>query len=224
MSWLDELKFDADGLIPVVAQESGTGEVLMVAFANRAALETTGSTGRAHYWSRSRGELWEKGATSGHTQQVEEIRVDCDGDAVIYQVRQTGPACHTLAHSCFFRRVEEGELRDAPEGGHILSRLEAIVRRRDEERPEESYTTYLFEKGLDKVLKKVGEETAEVIIAAKNESPAELRSETADLFFHVMVLLRARGLPVAEIWAELEQRFGRPSRIPAPRASNHPHS
>ena len=224
MSWLDELKFDALGLIPVVAQESGSGEVLMVAHANREALELTGSTGRAHYWSRSRSEIWEKGATSGNTQAVDELRVDCDGDAVVYRVRQTGPACHTLAQSCFYRRVEEGELRTAPGGGHILSRLETIVRQRDEERPEESYTTYLFEKGLDKVLKKVGEEAAEVIIAAKNEEPAELRSEAADLFFHLLVLLRTRGLPVSEIWEELERRFGRPARLPAPRANDHPNT
>lgn len=223
MSWLDELKFDAQGLIPVVAQESGTGEVLMVAYANRAALERTGATGRAHYWSRSRNEPWEKGATSGHIQEVDEIRMDCDGDAVIYRVRQTGPACHTLAHSCFFRRVEEGEWTETGEGGHILSRLEAIVRRREEERPEGSYTTYLFEKGLDKILKKLGEETAEVIIAAKNGNAAELRPETADLLFHLLVLLRAQGLPLTEVWAELEHRFGRPARVPGPRG-DHPHS
>jgi phosphoribosyl-ATP pyrophosphohydrolase/phosphoribosyl-AMP cyclohydrolase len=224
MPWLDEVKFDAQGLVPVVAQESRTGEVLMVAYANREALERTDATGRAHYWSRSRGEIWEKGATSGHVQEVEEIRADCDGDAVLYRVRQTGPACHTLAPSCFFRSVEEGELGPAGEGGHILSRLEAIIRRRDEERPGGSYTTYLFEKGLDKVLKKVGEETTEVIVAAKNEDPAELRAEAADLLFHLLVLLRVRGLPLAQLWTELEDRFGGPTRIPAPRATDHPHS
>jgi phosphoribosyl-ATP pyrophosphohydrolase/phosphoribosyl-AMP cyclohydrolase len=224
MSWLDEVKFDARGLVPVVAQESRTGEVLMVAYANREALERTDASGRAHYWSRSRGEIWEKGATSGHIQEVDEIRADCDGDAVLYRVRQTGPACHTLARSCFFRAVEGGELAEAAEGGHILSRLESIIRRRDEERPEGSYTTYLFEKGLDKVLKKVGEETTEVIVAAKNEELAELRSESADLLFHLLVLLRVRGLPLDELWAELEGRFGGPTRIPAPRATDHPHS
>ncbi len=222
MSWLDQLRFDSNGLLPVAVQETGTGEILMVAHANREALELTGSTGRAHYWSRSRAEIWRKGDTSGNVQEVDEVRIDCDGDAVIYRVRQTGPACHTLSHSCFHRRVDEGELREAEEGGHILSRLEKIVRQRDEERPDESYTTYLFEKGLDKVLKKVGEESTEVIIAAKNEEPSELVSETADLFFHLLVLLRARGIPTAEVWAELERRFGRPARIPAPRRSAHP--
>lgn len=224
MSWLDEVKFDERGLVPVVAQEARTGEVLMVAYANREALERTGATGRAHYWSRSREEIWEKGATSGHIQEVAEIRADCDGDAVLYRVRQTGPACHTLARSCFFRSVEAGELAAAEEGGHILARLDSIIRRRDEERPAGSYTTYLFEKGLDKVLKKVGEETTEVIVAAKNEEVAELRSESADLLFHLLVLLRVRGLPLDELWAELEGRFGGPTRIPAPRATDHPHS
>jgi phosphoribosyl-AMP cyclohydrolase / phosphoribosyl-ATP pyrophosphohydrolase len=214
MHWLDELRFDSAGLIPVVAQERSTGEVLMVAYANRDALQRTLDTGLAHYFSRSRSSLWQKGETSGHVQHVEDVRVDCDGDSILYRVRQEGPACHTLERSCFHRAVESATLAPAANGGDMLSRLEEIVRERDETRPEGSYTSYLFAKGLDKILKKVGEETTEVVIAGKNEGNAELRSETADLLFHLLVLLRARGLPLAEVWEELESRFGKASRIP----------
>jgi phosphoribosyl-AMP cyclohydrolase / phosphoribosyl-ATP pyrophosphohydrolase len=215
MDWLDELRFDSTGLLPVVAQDHSTSEVLMLAYANREALQRTVETGLAHYFSRSRGALWQKGETSGHVQRVEEVRVDCDGDAVLYRVRQEGPACHTLERSCFFRAEAGGTLVTAANGGDPLTRLEAIVRERDETRPEGSYTSYLFEKGIDKILKKVGEETTEVVIAGKNEGNAELRSEAADLLFHLMVLLRARGLPLSEVWDELDSRFGRASRIPS---------
>ena len=224
MSWLDELKYDADGLLPVVAQEATTGEVLMVAYANREALERTAQSGRAHYWSRSRQELWRKGDTSGHIQEVREVRVDCDGDAVLYLVDQKGAACHTGKPTCFYRGVGEEGLLETPPHGHILSRVHRIVAQRAAERPEGSYTTYLVEQGLDKVLKKVGEEATEVVIAAKNADNAELRSEMSDLFFHLLVLLQVRGLPLEEVWSELETRFGAPQRIPSPRASAHPHS
>ena len=211
-SWIDQLKFDERGLVAVVAQEAGTGEVLMVAWADREALERTVETGRAHYWSRSRGELWQKGETSGHVQEVRDVRVDCDGDAVLYRVAQTGPACHTGEGSCFHRRVEGGGLERAGGTGHVLSRIEEIVRAREAERPEGSYTTYLFDKGVDKILKKLGEESAETIVAAKNPGTDELRSESADLLFHLLVLLRARGLPLADVYDELEGRFGAPPR------------
>ena len=211
-SWMDGLKFDERGLVAVVAQEADSGEVLMLAWADREALARTLETGRAHYWSRSRGALWRKGETSGHVQEVREVRVDCDGDAVLYRVAQTGPACHTGEGSCFHRRVDGAALEHAGGTGHVLSRIEEIVRAREAGRPEGSYTTYLFDKGVDKVLKKLGEETAETIVAAKNPGTDELRSETADLLFHLLVLLRARGLPLAEVWAELERRFGAPPR------------
>lgn len=217
MTWLEQLRFDDAGLIPVVAQEASTGDVLMLAFANREALERTAQTRFAHYFSRSRQALWKKGETSGHVQAVEEIRADCDGDAVLYRVRQTGPACHTLEPSCFFRAVEGGALEQAGPGGHILSRVERVVQERHQSRPEGSYTTYLFDKGVDKILKKVGEEGTEVVIAAKNEDNRELRGEAADLLFHLLVLLRARGLPLQEVWDELDSRFGGPARLPAPR-------
>lgn len=224
MSWLDDLKFDNAGLLPVVAQDAATGEILMVAFANRDALEQTATSGRAHYWSRSRSELWRKGDTSGHTQQVDEIRLDCDGDAIVYRVRQEGHACHTGATSCFFRRVAGDSVEPAPSGAHILDRIGRIIEDRHTERPEGSYTTYLFDKGVDKVLKKIGEEATEVVIAAKNEASAELRAEVADLLFHLVVLLRINELPLTAIWSELEGRFGAASRIPQPRSTAHPNS
>ena len=217
MDWLDELRFDSAGLLPVVAQDASTGEVLMLAFANREALLRTLQTGLGHYFSRSRQALWQKGETSGHVQEVVEVRVDCDGDSVLYRVRQRGPACHTLERSCFHRTVEQDVLAHAGAGGHILSRLDEIVRERQESRPEGSYTTYLFEKGLDKILKKIGEEATEVVVAAKNGDADELGSETADLLFHLLVLLRERGLPAEAVWSELERRFGKAPRAQAAR-------
>lgn len=208
MTWIDQLDFDSRGLIPVVAQEALTGEVLMLAYANREALERTLETGRAHYWSRSRQQLWQKGESSGHVQEVQEVRADCDGDAVLYRVRQSGVACHTGAGSCFHQRVEKDALAPADPAGHVLTRIAAVVRERDEQRPPDSYTTYLFEKGLDKILKKLGEETTETVIAAKNADPRELRAEAADLLYHLLVLLRASGVPPEEVWSELEARFG----------------
>jgi phosphoribosyl-ATP pyrophosphohydrolase/phosphoribosyl-AMP cyclohydrolase len=224
MSWIEELKFDERGLVPVVAQEATTGEVLMLAYANREALSRTLASGHAHYWSRSRESLWRKGETSGHVQEVLEVRPDCDGDAVLYRVRQTGPACHTLENSCFFRRVEDHGTAPAGSAGHILARLAETVRTRDQERPAGSYTTYLFDKGVDKILKKVGEESTEVVIAAKNQDNGELRAEAADLLFHLLVLFQARGLPLAEIWDELENRFGQASRLPRAAPPTHPRS
>ncbi len=217
MPWIDTITFDERGLVPVVAQDARTGEVLMLAWANREALQRTAETGRAHYWSRSRGALWMKGETSGHAQEVVDVRVDCDADAVLYRVRQTGPACHTGERSCFYRTPDDsgGELTEAPDPRPMVARLEEIIARREEERPEGSYTTYLFAQGVDKILKKLGEETAETIIAAKNGDNAELRSESADLLFHLMVLWRARGLDPGEVWDELERRFGA-----APRAGS----
>lgn len=214
MPWLDDLKFDSAGLVPVVAQDFLSGEVLMVAYANREAIRRTIETRSAHYFSRSRSELWRKGETSGNVQEVEEVRVDCDGDSVLYRVRQTGPACHTLERSCFFRSVEDGRLEESGIGGHILHRVEETVRERSELRPEGSYTTYLFSQGIDKILKKIGEEATEVVIAGKNEREADLRSEAADLLFHLIVLFRARGMQLSEIWEEFENRFGKASRIP----------
>ena len=213
MSWLDQVKFDARGLVPVATQEAVTGEFLMLAYATREALEMTAATGRAHYWSRSREELWAKGDTSGHVQEIVEIRLDCDGDTVLYRVRQTGPACHTGARSCFFNVVVgEGAPREAALPANILARIDGIIEARRLSPEEGSYTNYLLEKGLDKILKKVGEEATEVVIAAKNGENDELRSESADLFYHLLVLLQERGLPLNDLLNELDSRFGRTPR------------
>jgi phosphoribosyl-ATP pyrophosphohydrolase/phosphoribosyl-AMP cyclohydrolase len=147
---------------------------------------------------------------------VVDVRLDCDGDAVLYRVRQSGPACHTGTRSCFAQRLEEGTWSPAADGRHVLHRIEQVVRERDERRPPGAYTTYLLEKGVDKILKKIGEESTEVVIAAKNDSAAELRAETADLLFHLLVLLRARSLPLGEIWDELDTRFSGREQTPHP--------
>jgi phosphoribosyl-ATP pyrophosphohydrolase/phosphoribosyl-AMP cyclohydrolase len=224
MSWTDAVKFDERGLVPVVAQDAASGEVLMLAWANRAALEATLASGQATYWSRSRQELWEKGASSGNLQRVLEIRVDCDADAVLYRVSQQGPACHTGERSCFYRIVRSEGLAPAGDARPVLARIAETLAARHAQRPEGSYTTYLFEQGVDKILKKVGEEAAETIIAAKNEDAAALVSESADLVFHLMVLWQSRGIPLAAIWEELERRHGaapRPgSTDPAARRSS----
>jgi phosphoribosyl-AMP cyclohydrolase / phosphoribosyl-ATP pyrophosphohydrolase len=211
-NWLARVRFGPDGLVPVVAQESRSGDVLMVAYANREALERTAATGSAHYYSRSRATLWRKGETSGHHQAVHEIRIDCDGDAVLYRVAQTGPACHTGARTCFAASAapDGGIVAGDDPGGHVLTRLAATIARRAAERPAGSYTAQLLDRGLPKVSQKVGEEAVEVVVAANAEGPERLASEAADLLFHLLVLLEARGVPLDAVWQELEQRETRP--------------
>ena len=194
-NWIEAVRFGNDGLVPVVAQSALAGEVLMVAYADREALERTRATGRAHYRSRSRGELWQKGATSGHTQTVEDVRVDCDGDAVLYVVRQEGPACHTGAATCF------GE----PTGGTLV-RLTGTIARRARERPEGSYTARLLGEGVARLAQKLGEEAVETVVAATSEDRARLASEAADLLYHLLVLLEARQLPLDRVLEELDAR------------------
>lgn len=215
------VKWNEQGLVPAVVQDAVSKEVLMLAYMNRESLRLTLESGETWFWSRSRSELWHKGATSGHIQKVRSLRYDCDGDTLLVQVEQTGPACHTGAYSCFFSGmgIGDGEAEtkkgfvgaddgsNSPAGRFdILDKLEAIIARRDAERPEGAYTTYLFDKGVDKILKKIGEEAGEVIIAAKNRSPEELRYEAADLIFHLMVLLREQKLPLDDVLAELARR------------------
>jgi phosphoribosyl-AMP cyclohydrolase / phosphoribosyl-ATP pyrophosphohydrolase len=224
MSWIEQVSFDSSGLVPVVAQEASTGEVLMLAWANQDALDATVASGRAHYWSRSRQELWRKGDTSGHIQAVVEVRVDCDGDAVLYRVIQEGPACHTDAPTCFFRRVEGDRLNPAPSAATILARLEGVIRQRAADPEPGSYTAYLLGQGVDKILKKVGEESTEVVIAAKNDDAEQLTLETADLLFHLVVLLHARNLPLEAVWKELEGRVGRAPRPRNPQEGRSGHS
>jgi len=194
-NWIEAVHFGDDGLVPVVAQSGLSGEVLMVAYADRKALERTRDTGRAHYHSRSRGGLWKKGETSGHGQDIQEVRVDCDGDAVLYVVRQHGPACHTGAATCF------GE----PTGG-ALTRLARTVADRARTRPSGSYTARLLDDGVAKIAQKVGEEAVETVVAATTEDAARLTSEAADLLYHLVVLLEAKRLPLDSVFEELDRR------------------
>jgi phosphoribosyl-AMP cyclohydrolase / phosphoribosyl-ATP pyrophosphohydrolase len=207
-NWISAVRFGPDGLVPVVAQESRSGDVLMVAYANREALERTAATGQAHYYSRSRAALWRKGQSSGHVQAVREIRIDCDGDTILYRVDQSGPACHTGSPTCFARKAgSEGALVDgADPGGHVLSRLAATVAQRASLRPEGSYTVRLLDAGIPKISQKVGEESVEVVVAANSEDDERLASEAADLLYHLLVLLQARGVPLDAVWQELEGR------------------
>jgi len=221
---LDGIRWDERGLVPAIVQDDLSKEVLMLAYMNEESLRRSLETGETWFWSRSRGELWHKGATSGHTQRIVSIRYDCDGDALLVRVRPNGPACHTGTYTCFTHPVTvEGEGTEEAVSDRFapLGRLEEIIARRHAERPEGSYTTYLFEKGVDKILKKVGEETSEVIIAAKNPGTAELRSETADLLYHLMVLMRERGLSLDEVLGELDRRHG-PAAPDRPRPSDRP--
>jgi phosphoribosyl-ATP pyrophosphohydrolase/phosphoribosyl-AMP cyclohydrolase len=197
---VDDLHFDERGLIPAIVQDAATREVLTLAYMNRESLARTLETKQTWFWSRSRNELWHKGATSGNTQEVVSLALDCDRDAIIVLVKPAGPACHTGAVSCFDTGTQQPAL------GPLLDQLYDLIESREHERPSGSYTTYLFEEGVDKILKKVGEESAETIIAAKNEDHARLTAETADLVYHLLVLLVARGVSLAEIAAELGRR------------------
>lgn len=193
---IDELKFDERGLIPAIVQDAKTREVLTLAYMNRESLQRTIETRETWFWSRSRNELWHKGETSGNTQQVVDLVADCDGDAIVVLVRPAGPACHTGARSCF-------DLKQHDDLGSIFTQLYALIESRERERPDGSYTTYLFDHGLDKILKKLGEESAETIIAAKNEDTKPLVSEVSDLLYHLLVLLVARGVSLEQIREEL---------------------
>jgi phosphoribosyl-ATP pyrophosphohydrolase/phosphoribosyl-AMP cyclohydrolase len=241
MNILDMVKFNKDGLLPAVTQDIRTDEVLMLAYMNEEALKKTIETGIAHYYSRSRQKLWLKGETSGHFQKIRSISVDCDGDTLLLKVEQTGAACHTGHHSCFFTRLDAKELKegigaedtgsvnsvenvsctDAAEinvadvksnntkkgaGAEILQQVFDVITDRQLHPREGSYTNYLFEKGLDKILKKVGEEATEVVIASKSDSPENIKAEVADLIYHIMVLLVDKGLTLQDVYNELEQR------------------
>ena len=194
-----ELKFDERGLIPAIVQDAQTREVLTLAYMSRESLDRTIETHETWFWSRSRNELWHKGETSGNTQQVVDLVADCDGDALVVLVKPAGPACHTGARSCF-------DLKQNADLGALLTQLYTLIESRERERPDGSYTTYLFEHGLDKILKKVGEESAETIIAAKNEDAKPLVSEVSDLIYHLLVLLVARGVSLDQIREELVLR------------------
>ena len=199
---IDELKFDEKGLIPAIVVDSVTKQVLTLAYMNRESLEISMEKQLTCFWSRSRNELWLKGETSGNYQHIVSITADCDKDALVINVEKEGPACHLGTESCFHNPVFEREDKK----DFSLDGLYDMLVGRNETRPEGSYTTYLFEKGLDKILKKVGEESTEVIIAAKAEDKAETIYEIADLAYHLMVLMVNRGITLEDIHKELASR------------------
>ncbi|CAM2792159.1 MULTISPECIES: bifunctional phosphoribosyl-AMP cyclohydrolase/phosphoribosyl-ATP diphosphatase HisIE [Slackia] len=199
---LDDLTFDAAGLIPAVVQDFFTRDVLTVAYMNRESLAITLAEGRTCFWSRSRQELWRKGETSGNVQYVVSVRADCDGDALVVEVVKDGPACHLGTDSCFTKQL----FKDESVQRFTLDALYALLCERNERRPEGSYTTYLFAEGTEKILKKVGEEATEVIIAAMKGDEGETVYEIADLCYHVLVLMAASGIGLDEVRAELADR------------------
>ena len=209
---LDELKWDAAGLVAVVAQDWRSGEVRMVAYANRDAVGHTLATGKATFWSRSRNALWTKGETSGNTMRVFEVWADCDRDALVYLVDPAGPTCHTGAPSCFFRRLGPGDSEHRSEGEDralpVLARLGATIEARKASSATKSYTRSLLDGGPAKVAGKVREEGGELADALENESDERVVSESADVLYHLMVGLAARGLSLADVEAELAKRFG----------------
>jgi phosphoribosyl-ATP pyrophosphohydrolase/phosphoribosyl-AMP cyclohydrolase len=201
-----ELTFDDRGLIPAVVQDAATGEVLMVAWMNEEALRLTQETGQTHFWSRSRQELWHKGATSGNVMNVREIRVDCDADTLLVQADPAGPACHTGERSCFYRQLGAPSADVGFRAARILDELFAVILDRQTSRPAGSYTAHLLDAGEDEILKKVGEEAMEVILAAKGQGDGRLVAEMADLIYHLLVLLAARGLSLEVVRGELARR------------------
>ena len=210
---LAAVTFDRDGLVPVIAQEARTGMVRMVAWANREALAQTVTSGAAVFWSRSRQSLWRKGETSGNTLAVREVRIDCDGDVVLYVVDAEGPSCHTGATSCFYRRVgEDGALVEddgpADPPALVLSRVAEVIAERRRTRPEKSYVVSLLDAGLPKINGKISEEARELVEALPENDAEHTAHEAADLIFHALVGLEAAGVPVDAVFAQLRKRFG----------------
>ena len=212
----DKIKYDVNGLVPAIIQDEATGTVLMLAYMNAEALKKTLETGVTWFYSRSRQSLWKKGETSGHVQAVKEMYYDCDADTILVKVSQTGAACHEGTFSCFSRRLDGGseqtekvfdpdKVYKEPLAG-VLYELYQVINDRKRNPKEGSYTNYLFEKGQDKILKKVGEEAAETIIASKNNDKAEILYEMADLWYHCLVLLANHNITPSELFEELKKR------------------
>jgi len=199
---MEQLSFDEKGLIPAIVQDANTGNVLTLAYMNEESVMKTIQTNETWFFSRSRQELWNKGETSGNKQQVKKITYDCDADALLVQVNPLGPACHTGEKSCFYQELYTNE----EPALDIITRVVDKIKERRNSPEEGSYTTYLFNEGLDKVLKKVGEETTEVIIGAKNNDQQELTAEISDLTYHVLVLMELTGVSVTDIKQELVNR------------------
>lgn len=210
---IDQIGYDDKGLVPVIVQDAENGQVLMFAYANREAVEKTVEQKMAHFWSRSRNRIWKKGEESGNTQQVRGMFLDCDSDAVLVVAHQEGVACHTGQRTCFFTDLGEGNTA-APafgrmKGGRTLEEVYQVVEDRKRNPKDGSYVSALFKGGLDSILKKIGEEAGETVIAAKNKNKDEITYEVADLWFHSIVLLANFGITPEDIYGELGRRFGR---------------
>lgn len=206
-----DLKFNEEGLIPTIVQDINTHDVLMLAYMNEESLKKTIETGFAHYWSRSRKKLWKKGETSGNTQKVEEIYYDCDKDSLLLKVEQKGDACHTGNRTCFFKTLDldnniKTDFQISSKDASILYELYGVIEDRRKNPIEGSYTNYLFSEGIDKILKKVGEEATEVVIASKNDSKEEVIYEVSDLIYHLTVLLVNQDITLDDIFEELKTR------------------
>ena len=204
LKW-EDLKLNSDGMVPVIAQDYRTGEVLMLAYMNKEAFEKTITTGKMTYYSRSRGELWLKGMTSGHIQYVKSLTIDCDKDTLLAKVSQVGAACHTGNTTCFFQELVKKEFT-TKNPLRIFEEVYEIIQDRKAHPKEGSYTNYLFDKGIDKILKKVGEEATEIVIAAKNPEKEEIKYEISDLLYHMMVLMVEKEVTWEDIVEELNQR------------------
>ncbi|WP_409251953.1 bifunctional phosphoribosyl-AMP cyclohydrolase/phosphoribosyl-ATP diphosphatase HisIE [Bacillus sp. SCS-153A] len=205
---IEKIRFDEKGLVPAIVQDASTKKVLTLAYMNAESLKLSMEKGETWFYSRSRQELWHKGATSGNTQRIVEMKYDCDQDALLVEVEPEGPACHKGNESCFEESLYRSE-QGASTGSSILTQLEKVISDRFDQRPEGAYTTYLFEEGVDKILKKVGEEAAEVIIAAKNRDKEELKWESADLLYHLLVLLKEQDVPLSDIFQTLKERHNK---------------
>jgi len=200
------LKFDSNGLIPAVVQHARSGEVLMLGYMNEEALRRTRESGLVTFWSRSRGAFWQKGATSGNFLRLVAVRQDCDGDALLLLAEPDGPTCHTGRPSCFHRDMQGEVTEERVPPGVVLTQLIDVIRARAADQAEDSYTVKLLRGGVDRIGKKIGEEASEVIIAAKNNSVAELTYEMADLLYHSLVLLECQGVSLEGVLAELQRR------------------
>lgn len=201
------MKYDDNGLIPAIVQHARSGEVLMLGYMNEESLRLTHESGLVTFWSRSRSEIWQKGSTSGNTLRVVSIRQDCDEDALLVLAEPAGPTCHTGERSCFYRDLAGVTLGTSAVPSTIVARLADIIHQRSLQQDAGSYTAKLLRGGVDRIGKKIGEEAAEVIIGAKNGSPAELTYEMADLIYHSLVLLENQGVSAEDVWKELERRF-----------------
>ncbi|MBD8522785.1 bifunctional phosphoribosyl-AMP cyclohydrolase/phosphoribosyl-ATP diphosphatase HisIE [Lysinibacillus sp. FSL R7-0073] len=200
---IERIRFDEKGLVPAVVQDANTKEVLTVAYMNKESLVKTMESGETWFYSRSRQELWHKGATSGHTQKVVAIKTDCDQDALVVEVLPDGPACHNGTTSCFTEVVQQNAEVGSVE---MIAKLVRVIEKREQEMPVGAYTTYLFDKGIDKICKKVGEEATEVVIGAKNRDTEEVKWEAADLIYHLLVLLQEQKVSIYDVLHVLKKR------------------